>query len=103
MALSNKLCPPEKRKKMSVSDRITAILTDALQPERLEVINESHRHAGHAGDDGSGETHYQVVIVSDKFTGCSRVECHRMVYDLLESELKGSIHALSIKASVPSK
>ena len=73
-------------------------LAQALQPLKLEIINESHRHVGHAGDDGSGESHFFVNIVSDMFIDKSRVERHRMVHDILKDEMMGRIHALSFKA-----
>jgi BolA protein len=75
-------------------------LTEALAPRRLEVINESHRHAGHAGDDGSGESHWHVVIASEAFAGRSRVARHRMVHAAL-GDLMGRIHALSMDLSEP--
>jgi BolA protein len=75
-------------------------LTEALAPRRLEVINESHRHAGHAGDDGSGESHWHVVIASEAFAGRSRVARHRMVHAAL-GDLMGRIHALSMDLGEP--
>ncbi len=80
---------------------IQARLAQALQPILLEIVNESYRHAGHAGDDGSGETHFRVTIVSQVFAGKSRVERQRMVYDLLKSELEGGLHALALKTVAP--
>jgi len=76
-------------------------LAQALQPSMLEIVNDSNRHAGHMGDDGSGESHFRVTIVSDVFNGRNRVERQRAVYDLLAEELRGGIHALSIKAMTP--
>ena len=64
-------------------------------------MNDSNRHAGHMGDDGSGESHFRVTVVSGVFTGKNRVERQRMVYDLLSDEMEGGIHALSIKALTP--
>lgn len=80
---------------------IEAKLAQALQPQTLEIVNESHRHAGHAGDDGSGESHFRVTIVSSCFTGKSRVDRQRMVYDLLKQELEGGLHALALKILTP--
>lgn len=80
---------------------IQARLAQALQPIVLEIVNESARHAGHAGDDGSGETHFRVTIVSQVFAGKSRVERQRMVYDLLKSELEGGLHALALRTLAP--
>jgi len=86
---------------MRVSDRMTAILTEKLKPSTLDIRDESDRHAGHAGHDGGGESHFRVMIVSHFFTGKTRLERHRMVYDCLAAELKDRIHALSIKALAP--
>lgn len=73
-------------------------LAESLNPSVLEVINESHLHAGHAGDDGSGETHFRVKVVSTAFSGMTRVEMQRLVYKILEMEMRIGIHALSINA-----
>lgn len=87
---------------MTVSDTIRAKLTAAFSPALLDVADESARHAGHSGatrDDGShGETHFHVRIVSDAFEGVGRVERQRRVYAVLEAELKGTVHALSLAA-----
>ena len=71
-------------------------LEDALKPSRLDVIDESHRHAGHAGHNPAGESHFRVEIVSEAFEGKSRVDRHRMVNALLAEELAGSVHALAL-------
>jgi BolA protein len=68
---------------------------------RLDVIDESHKHEGHAGSRPGGETHYAVHIVSKAFRGKTRIERHRMVNETLSGELKGGVHALAIKASAP--
>ncbi len=94
---------------MSTRSRIEETLRAALQPSTLDVIDESHLHAGHhhegsghhAGFDGSGETHFRVRIVSEAFSGRSRVERHRRVNALLANELSGGVHALAIEASAP--
>lgn len=86
---------------MSVEDTIREKLTQAFSPESLEVENDSHRHAGHASSPGTGESHFRVSIVSDKFAGLSRVERHRLVNDVLAEELKDTIHALAIMAKAP--
>jgi BolA protein len=86
---------------MATRDLITQKLTEAFAPARLEVIDESHQHAGHAGHRPGGETHYRVYIVSDAFQGKSRLERHRMINETLSSELKGGVHALAIHASAP--
>ncbi len=76
-------------------------LTEALSPAHLEIINDSESHRGHAGHDGSGESHFTVVIEAAAFEDKNRVAMQRMVMDALKEELKGKIHALSIKASAP--
>ena len=86
---------------MTTKDIIAEKLTEAFAPERLEVIDESHRHAGHAGARPGGETHYSVYIVSPAFQGKSRIERHRMVNATLASELAGGVHALAIRAAAP--
>ena len=84
-----------------MQDRIREKLARGLQPSSLDIVNDSNRHAGHMGDDGSGESHFRVTIVSSVFNGRNRVERQRMVYDLLAEEMSGGIHALSIKAITP--
>lgn len=86
---------------MATRDIITEKLTKAFAPQSLDVIDESHRHEGHAGHRPGGETHYRVHIVSQAFAGKSRLERHRMVNEILASELKGGVHALAIQASAP--
>jgi BolA family transcriptional regulator, general stress-responsive regulator len=86
---------------MSIERRIRDRLTEALQPLRLDVINESHLHAGHAGDDGSGETHFSVRVVAAAFAGQSRIARHRLVNDALTAEFRDGVHALSVKALTP--
>lgn len=86
---------------MTMEAAIRAKLIDVLEPIRLDVINESHLHAGHHGSPGTGESHFRVLIVSPKFAGKSRVERHRMVNDTLAAELKGGIHALALKTYAP--
>ena len=86
---------------MSRKDRIAATLTEALRPTRLDVVDESDRHAGHAGARPGGETHYRLNIVSPAFVGKSRVERHRMVNALLAAEFASGLHALAIAAATP--
>ena len=86
---------------MSVQERMSRTLTSCFAPEHLEIINESHFHAGHAGSPGTGESHFRVVIVAASFVGKSRIERHRMVNAALASELAGGVHALAIKAHAP--
>jgi stress-induced morphogen len=86
---------------MRAEDSITQKLRDAFAPMALEVVNDSHRHAGHGGSPGTGESHFSIEVVSDRFKGKSRVERHRMVNEVLADELKGRIHALAIRALTP--
>lgn len=79
--------------------RIETLLTQALAPKSLEIIDDSHKHAGHAGASPEGETHYTVRIVSTAFEGLSRVAMQRAVMDALKPEFEAGLHALSIKAS----
>jgi BolA protein len=84
-----------------VAQSIHRKLTEALSPQRLEVVDDSARHAGHAGARAGGESHFNVVIVSAAFEGLSRVQRQRGVHAALAEELAGPIHALSIKALAP--
>ncbi len=85
----------------SVQDQITARLTQALSPTQLVVLNESASHAGHMGDDGTGESHFRVEVTSNAFTGLNRVARQRLVNQALADLLRDRIHALAIKASAP--
>lgn len=80
---------------MAVSDEITKRLTEAFAPTELQVINESHRHAGHTGDDGSGESHFRVLIRAPVFGPMGRVDRHRAVQKAL-GDLNTRIHALAL-------
>jgi len=87
---------------LTFQDEIEKKLHDAFQPERLEVINESHHHAGHQpGFDGTGYSHMRVRIVSKVFSGLSRVQRHRLVNDLLKPELDAGLHALAVEPAAP--
>jgi len=86
---------------MTTKDAIAKKLTDALHPESLSVIDESHLHEGHAGHRPGGETHFRVHIVAQAFEGKSRVERHRMINALLADDLAGGVHALALKTQAP--
>ena len=77
------------------------ILTAAFAPTRLDVINDSARHHGHLGDDGSGESHFTIEIESAAFAGKSRLERQRMVNRALGDIPGQRVHALAIKAKAP--
>ena len=85
----------------SVASEIAARLTSALDPTHLEVVNDSHQHAGHLGDDGTGESHFTVVVESPAFAGVSRVQRQRLVNQALADLLASRIHALAIRARAP--
>lgn len=80
---------------MGVKDEIEDRLTAVFAPSVLEVINESHRHAGHAGDDGSGESHFRIVIRAAAFQPMTRVARHRAVHQAL-GDLNTRIHAIAL-------
>ncbi len=82
---------------MRMEEHIKKAVEEALKPIHLEVINESDRHIGHAGHDGSGESHFKLVVVSDSFEGCSRVERQRLVNASLKNLLESKLHALSMR------
>lgn len=87
---------------MTVKDRIVAALTQGLHPETLEVIDESHQHAGHMGSRAGGETHFRVRVTAQAFVGQSRVERHRAINALLADEIRpDGVHALAIEARAP--
>jgi BolA protein len=86
---------------MSVERDIRDKLMKAFAPEAIEIVNDSHRHAGHAGSPGTGTSHFTIKVVSAAFAGKSRLERHRMVNDVLAQELAGKIHALAIQALAP--
>lgn len=85
----------------TISDSIRTKLTDAFAPTRLEVVDDSARHAGHAGARPGGQSHFNVLIESAAFAGMNRVARQRQVYAALAEELAGPIHALSLKALAP--
>jgi BolA protein len=85
-----------------VAKRIREKLERALVPQSLEVIDESHLHAGHAGSRQGGESHFRVKMVSQSFAGKSLLERHRKVNEVLADELKpDGVHALAIEAHAP--
>ena len=86
---------------MSVEATIRDKLVEALQPVRLDIVNESHLHAGHRDAPGTGESHFRVLVVSPLFTGKSRLARQRLVNEALAEELKTKVHALAISAYAP--
>jgi BolA protein len=86
---------------MQTADRIASKLTEALAPQSLNVVDESHLHQGHAGHRPGGQTHFRLYIVAQAFKGKTRVERHRMINGILVDELAGGVHALAIHAAAP--
>jgi BolA protein len=84
-----------------IAAAISEKLSLAFQPARLELTDDSDKHAGHAGHNPGGESHFTVVIESAAFAGLSRVARQRAVNEALRQELAGPVHALSIKALAP--
>lgn len=87
----------------TLKDWITQALEAALVPTRLDVIDESHLHAGHGGWREAGETHFRLEVVAAAFEGKSRVERHRLVNGLLEPAFQRGLHALALRARTPSE
>jgi len=86
---------------VSVAATIRQKLSERLAPTRLEVIDDSHRHAGHAAARPGGETHFTVSVASSAFVGLALVARQRLVYQILAAELAGGVHALSLKTLTP--
>ncbi|WP_265587243.1 BolA family protein [Sphingomicrobium arenosum] len=82
----------------NTSQEIIRRLTEALEPTHLQLDNDSAKHAGHMGDDGSGETHWSLDIASAQFVGLNRVQRQRLVYKALGDLMDNPIHALAIRA-----
>ena len=84
------------------AERLEARLRETLEATHVEVVDESHLHAGHAGArDGGG--HYRAVIVSERFAGLNRVKAQQVVYSAVDDWMGGEIHALSIRTFTPEK
>ncbi len=86
---------------MSTAQILRDKLTAALAPARLEIVDESHLHEGHAGAREGGQSHYRVEIVAAAFDGLSRVDRQRLVYNILADELRGGVHALALSTRTP--
>ncbi|MFD3262799.1 BolA family protein [Phenylobacterium ferrooxidans] len=85
----------------AIFEAIQHKLTEAFSPTRLEIEDDSARHAGHASASASGESHFNVIIQAQAFAGAPKVARQRMVYRTLAEELAGPLHALSVKALAP--
>ena len=88
---------------MRVQTNIREKLNHAFAPEQLDVEDESHKHAGHAGARPQGESHFKVTIVSSAFEGLNRVDRQRRIYAVLDDDLKTDIHALALVVRAPSE
>ncbi|WP_421991088.1 BolA family protein [Roseococcus sp.] len=85
------------------ADRIRSALAAQFAPVRVEVVDDSAKHAGHAGAAPGGQTHYSVLLVSEIFTGMNRVARSRAVHAALEAEFSGGLHALALTLRAPSE
>lgn len=85
----------------AVADTIAAKLTTAFSPTRLEIVDDSDRHHGHAGHREGGESHFNLVIEAQAFAGKGRVQRQRLIFQALADEMAGPVHALSIIAKAP--
>lgn len=84
-----------------MASRIEKLLVEAFAPRLLSIVDESARHAGHAGARPGGETHYKIEIVSDKFAGKTAVEQHRMVYAVIKPLMDEGVHAVALNTEAP--
>jgi len=86
---------------MSVAENIEQKIRAGLNVSHMELVDESHKHAGHAGAPAGGESHYRLLVVSPDFTGKNRVARQREIYRILKDEMAGPVHALSLDARSP--
>ena len=86
---------------MSMSETIKRKLSEHLDPQSVKVIDESHHHAGHAGAPAGGESHFRIEIISEAFKDLNRISRQRLVYQILNDELSGSVHALELATKTP--
>lgn len=86
---------------MAVAETMERKLTEALAPQRLNIVDDSEKHKGHAGYREGGETHFRVEVVSAAFAGQNRVARQRRVYEILSEELAAGVHALQLKTLTP--
>ncbi|HIM71391.1 MAG TPA: BolA family transcriptional regulator [Alphaproteobacteria bacterium] len=88
---------------MSVARTIERKLTEQLHPQSVDVLDQSHQHAGHASAPPGGESHFHVEIVAEAFNNLNRVARQRLVYQILNDELAGPVHALSLNTLTPAE
>jgi len=82
---------------MNMEEKIKAAIKNKIKTHDMQLINESHKHAGHAGDDGSGQTHFKLMIVSDDFLNLNRVQRQRLVNAAISECFDAGLHAISLK------
>jgi BolA protein len=88
---------------MNIEQAIQSIIEQEFSPVHFALINESYKHKGHAGDDGSGQTHFKLMVVSGAFDGLSRVDRQRLVNVALKDLFSSGLHALSVSLKAPSE
>ena len=86
---------------MLIEEEIKHVIEEKFSPQLVEVINESSKHVGHAGDDGSGQTHFKVKIVADAFKECNRIQRQRMVNAVVGGLFTKGLHAFSMQIFTP--
>ena len=86
---------------MRVAETLRAKLEAAFSSPVIDIVDESHKHAGHAGARPEGESHFRVSIVAAEFNGLNRIARHRLVHDVLAQELQGPVHALVLSLRTP--
>lgn len=85
-----------------IASQLERQLTEAFSPESLDIINESHLHAGHQPEfDGTGQTHFRIRIVADVFSGMNRVARHRKINKFVAPLMEHGLHAIAIEAKAP--
>jgi len=87
----------------AMSEGIESNLRAGLQPQRFSIVDESHKHAGHAGARAGGESHFRIVVVSAAFEGKTRVQRQQMVYGLLKPQFEQGLHALAMTTLTPAE
>lgn len=87
----------------NVEESIREKLSEELSPKKLMIENVSHHHAGHAGSPGTGESHFNVTVVSEAFQDMPKVARFRLVHKILKDEMAGPVHALSLELKTPSE
>lgn len=86
---------------MTIEEEIKFVIERDFNPEHLEIMNESNKHAGHAGDNGTGQTHFQLLVVSKAFEGCNRMQRQQKVNDSLMFLFSKGLHAISMSLKTP--